>query len=76
MPDLPGTARLLSLRSMSVAVLLAIVTTSLFSPWGQAQDQDHEQERETSRLLAILFDSGRLVVGMNQNLIDDASKGD
>jgi general secretion pathway protein A len=49
------------------------ITAALFS-WGQAQD--HEEERETSRLLAILFDSGRIVVGMNQDLINDASKGD
>lgn len=31
---------------------------------------------ETGRLLAILLDSGRVVVGANQPLINDASKGD
>jgi hypothetical protein len=31
---------------------------------------------ETGRLLAILLDSGRVAVGANQSLINDASKGD
>jgi len=65
--------RLLSLRFTLMAVLSAFIFV-FFSTWGHAQE--HEQERETSRLLAILFDSGRLVVGMNQELINDASKGD
>jgi hypothetical protein len=37
---------------------------------------EQEETRETSRLLAILFDSGRVVVGLNQDLINDPSKGD
>jgi general secretion pathway protein A len=73
MPD-RRVLRPLSLQFMLVAVLSAVVIASIFSTWGRAQD--HEQERETSRLLAILFDSGRVVVGMNQELINDASKGD
>ena len=73
MPDAPRLLRLLSLRFTLMAVLSASIFAS-FSTWGRAQD--HEQERETSRLLAILFDSGRVVVGMNQELINDASKGD
>ena len=74
MPDLPATRGHLSLRQILRAVTAVVITASVFSSVGQAQD--HEQERETSRLLAILFDSGRLVVGMNQDLINDASKGD
>jgi hypothetical protein len=31
---------------------------------------------ETARLLAILLDSGRVVVGINQSLINDKTKGD
>ena len=73
MPDAPRLLRFLSLRFTLIAVLSASIFAS-FSTWGRAQD--HEQERETSRLLAILFDSGRVVVGMNQELINDASKGD
>ena len=73
MPDAPRLLRLLSLRFTLIAVLSASIFAS-FSTWGRAQD--HEQERETSHLLAILFDSGRLVVSMNQDLINDASKGD
>jgi general secretion pathway protein A len=56
-----------------MVVLSALIIAS-FSTRSSAQE--HEQERETSRLLAILFDSGRIVVGMNQDLINDASKGD
>ena len=68
MPDVPPLLRHLSLRFTLMAVLSASIFAS-FSTWGRAQD--HEQERETSHLLAILFDSGRLVVGMNQELIND-----
>jgi general secretion pathway protein A len=74
MPDLPGPVRLLLHRSVLAAVIVTLATVTVFSSWGQTQD--HEQERETSRLLAILFDSGRVVVGLNQALINDASKGD
>src|SRR6187455_655599 len=73
MPDVRPLLRSLSLRFTLMAVLSASIFAS-FSTWGRAQD--HEQERETSHLLAILFDSGRIVVGMNQALINDASKGD
>jgi Protein of unknown function (DUF3365) len=59
---------------MLLAVLSVVISGSVFFSWGQTQD--HDTERETSRLLAILFDSGRIVVGMNQDLINDASKGD
>ena len=74
MPIPSGTARLSSLRSLAPLVILLVFMACLFSSFGEAQN--HEQERETSRLLAILFDSGRLVVGMNQALINDASEGD
>lgn len=74
MPDLARVLRPLSLRFTLMALLSVFIMASVFSNRGRAQD--HEQERETSRLLAILFDSGRLVVGMNQELINDESKGD
>ncbi len=74
MPDPSGTARLSSPGNLVLLVISLAVTASVFSSFGLAQNR--EQERETSRLLAILFDSGRLVVGMNQDLINDASKGD
>ena len=74
MPDPSGTGSPSSLRTLIPLVITLVVTASLFSSFGRAQN--HEQERETSRLLAILFDCGRLVVGMNQDLINDASKGD
>lgn len=56
------------------AVLVVIVFLGITYTYGRAEE--HEQARETSRLLAILFDSGRVVVGMNQELINDPSKGD
>lgn len=74
---MPYFVRLLRSRSprfILVAMLSVVICAALSHTWGRAQD--HEQERETSRLLAILFDSGRVVVGMNQELINDASKGD
>ena len=74
MPDLPRKQRVFALRPILAVVISVVITAVVFSSMGQAQD--HEQERETSRLLAILFDSGRLVVGTNQELINDASKGD
>jgi general secretion pathway protein A len=74
MPDPVRVLQSRSLRFTLTALVLAFVVVSFYSSWGRAQD--HEQEREASRLLAILFDSGRLVVGMNQDLINDESKGD
>ena len=74
MPDIPRLLRPLALRFTLMAAVSVVIIASLSSSWGHAQD--HEQERETSRLLAILFDSGRLVVGMNQDLINDSAKGD
>ena len=74
MPDFARVLGPLSLRFTLMALLSVAIMASVFSSRGRAQD--HEQERDTSRLLAILFDSGRLVVGMNQELINDESKGD
>lgn len=74
MPDPAQVLRPRSLRFTLMALLSVVIMASVFSSRGRAQD--HEQERDTSRLLAILFDSGRLVVGMNQDLINDESKGD
>jgi hypothetical protein len=74
MPDLVRVLRPRSFRFTLIALLSVLIVASLSSQSGRAQD--HAQEHETSRLLAILFDSGRLVVGMNQQLINDESKGD
>ena len=74
MPDFARVLGPLSLRFTLMGLLSVAIMASVFSSRGRAQD--HEQERDTSRLLAILFDSGRLVVGMNQDLINDESKGD
>src|SRR5688500_4468640 len=74
MPHYPTPFTIRSSRFIVVAMLSIMMCAAL--PFTLGHAQDHEQERETSRLLAILFDSGRVVVGMNQELINDASKGD
>jgi uncharacterized protein DUF3365 len=74
MPNRAQGSRPLSGYVALMVMLSALTISSFFTTWLDAQE--HEQERETSRLLAILFDSGRVVVGMNQDLINDASKGD
>jgi Protein of unknown function (DUF3365) len=74
MPHYPTPFRFRSSRFIVVAMLSIMIGAAF--PFTLGRAQDHEQERETSRLLAILFDSGRVVVGMNQELINDASKGD
>jgi general secretion pathway protein A len=37
---------------------------------------EHNDAQEAARLLAVLFDSGRVAVGKNQDLINDPAKGD
>src|SRR5688572_7456616 len=74
MPHYPSLFRFRSSRFILAAMLSIMIGAAI--PFSLGRAQDHEQERETSRLLAILFDSGRVVVGMNQELINDASKGD
>lgn len=62
-------------RSYTMKTLLsALIFLSIMCTSSRAEEQD--QARESSRLLAILFDSGRVVVGQNQELINDPSKGD
>jgi len=57
-------------RSKTLLIALLVCCASLAVAEGQ------DEARETSRLLAILFDCGRVTVGMNQELINDPSKGD
>ncbi len=68
-------ARTRTNRSYTMKTLFpAIIFLSIMCTSSQAAEQ--EQARESSRLLAILFDCGRVVVGQNQELINDPSKGD
>lgn len=48
---------------------LLLVALGPFNAWANADAV------ETARLLAVLLDSGRVTVGMNQELINDPSKG-
>src|SRR2546430_5816577 len=52
-------------------VIIGLVSTPSAALAGAEQDAT-----ETGRLLAILLDSGRVTVGANQALINDAAKGD
>jgi uncharacterized protein DUF3365 len=52
-------------------VLVGFVSAPTMALAGSEQDAS-----ETGRLLAILLDSGRVTVGANQALINDAEKGD
>lgn len=55
-----------------VLMLLIVLAGFETHALGDAQ----EETIETARLLAILLDSGRVTVGMNQQLINDTSKAD
>ena len=54
--------------------ILASLLLGIFTTMGYAAD--HDDAREAARLLAVLFDSGRVAVGKNQDLINDPAKGD
>jgi uncharacterized protein DUF3365 len=49
---------------------------TLTSPILSTADEVDAELCETGRLLAILFDSGRVTIGRNQALLNDPSKGD
>lgn len=53
---------------MTCIVLCATVTSSYA--------EEHNESQETARLLAVLFDSGRVAVGRNQDLLNDPAKGE
>lgn len=53
---------------------LAFICVGLL--WSIAYPGDQDDARLTARLLAILFDSGRVAVGLNQELINDPTKGE
>ena len=55
-----------------LALLVALIGIGLTPGLARAQ----ADAIETGRLLAILLDSGRVVVGANQTLINDSAKGD
>ena len=56
-------------RVILTCILLGIPVSSSYA-------EEHSDEREAARLLAVLFDSGRVAVGKNQDLINDPAKGD
>ena len=56
-------------RVILTCILLGIPVSSSYA-------EEHSDEREAARLLAVLFDSGRVAVGKNQDLLNDPAKGD
>src|SRR5437879_10130221 len=56
--------------------ILFIVLAGFVSAPSEALAGPEQDAAETGRLLAILLDSGRVTVGANQTLINDAEKGD
>ncbi|HSN03754.1 MAG TPA: DUF3365 domain-containing protein [Nitrospira sp.] len=59
---------------MMKSLILAGIIVGLTVAASLAEEQS--EARETARLLAVLFDSGRVAVGKNQDLINDPAKGD
>jgi len=55
-------------------LILTSLLLGIFATGGYAAEQNDAQE--AARLLAVLFDSGRVAVGKNQDLINDPAKGD
>lgn len=55
-------------------VIFAFLLVSMSATCGYAEVRNDAQE--TARLLALLFDSGRVAVGKNQDLLNDPAKGD
>src|SRR2546426_8178930 len=58
------------------STILVMVLVGLVSAPSVALADPEQDAAETGRLLAILLDSGRVTVGANQALINDAEKGD
>ena len=55
-------------------LIFASLLLGIFATRGYAAEQNDAQE--AARLLAVHFDSGRVAVGKNQDLINDPAKGD
>ena len=59
-----------------VGMFLIVAMCTFGSPFFSIADEFEAELRETGRLLAILFDSGRIAIGRNQALLNDPSRGD
>lgn len=60
-------------RVIAIVFATVFLGAELFSPSPALATSD---AIETGRLLAVLLDSGRLIIGENQLLVNDSSKGD
>lgn len=59
---------------LQIILLSCSILTFGFFPLAIAEDESGV--RETARLLALLLDSGRVVIGRNQELINDPNQGE
>ncbi|WP_447976950.1 Tll0287-like domain-containing protein [Candidatus Nitrospira bockiana] len=55
--------------------LLGLSCALLLTVWGDGHAVSIEEAERSAHLLAVLFDSGRVVVDRNEGLIDDPHKG-
>ena len=63
----------LTYRTAFIALIVCVA--SLCAPFSWAVTEKEAEVRESGRLLAVLLDSGRVVIGQNQDLINDPEKG-
>jgi general secretion pathway protein A len=73
----PAGAQSARIRVCSVALLCyhAVATCLLLATSGPVWGASETEARRTAQLLALLLDSGRVVIDRNQSLIDDSHKG-
>jgi hypothetical protein len=74
--DLSVGQRLIRLTHWTARITLVVCAASLGAPFSWAVAEQESDIRETGRLVAVLLDSGRVVIGRNQQLINDPDKGD
>ena len=73
--DLCTRKRLTRLTHRTALIILVVWFAILGAPFSSAVAEKESDIRESGRLLAVLLDSGRVVIGQNQELINDPDKG-
>jgi hypothetical protein len=63
-------------KRASLQLCAVCIIATLYPPCFVMAGNAESDTRETARLLAILLDSGRVVIGRNQHLINDPSSAD
>lgn len=68
--------RFTHLTRWTAGIILGVCAAMLGASVSFATAEQESEVREAGRLLAVLLDSGRVVIGRNQELINDPDKGD